>query len=70
MNDRTTVVMATLRKLADKQGICCASYQEIVKHSGYGRSTVIQAVSELTIAGRIVKNSNTELRKNRYEICE
>jgi len=71
MSDRCFIVLTALKKLAGGKRIFDASYKDIKGFAGYGRSTVIQAISELIIAGKIVKYSGLSRGgKNQYELFE
>jgi len=68
-----TMVYETLQKYSNGK-ICQMSYNRIVKKSGYGRSTVISAVKELSsgLWIRKVKGSNRKqgYLPNKYELLK
>ena len=68
-----TMVYETFQKYSNGK-ICQMSYNRIVKKSGYGRSTVISAVKELSsgLWIRKVKGSNRKqgYLPNKYELLK
>ncbi|MDM8559110.1 helix-turn-helix domain-containing protein [Candidatus Parabeggiatoa sp. HSG14] len=66
------VVYETLQILANGNSWCSASYHELVKKSGFGKTTVISAIKELIGDNRIrkkqVRNEDKSRLPNRYEL--
>jgi hypothetical protein len=70
INNRNFIILSTLSQLADNEKVCYASYREIVQRSGYCKTVVLQSIRELTLMGKIVKDSSSPLGKNRYRIID
>lgn len=69
-DNRNFIILSTLSQLADNKKVCCVSYREIVQRSGYCKTVVLQSIRELTLMGKIVKDSSSHLGKNRYRIID
>ena len=67
-DNRNFIILSTLLQFANDDKICCVSYREIVQRSGYCKTVVLQSIRELTLMGKIVKDSNC--RKNQYRIID
>ncbi len=65
-------VYETLEKIANGNKLCEASYAVLVKKSGYGRSTVINAMRELVASNKVGKKKDSNEEKgylpNMYEL--
>jgi hypothetical protein len=68
-DNRNFIILSTLSQFANDEKICCVSYREIVKRSGYCKTVVLQSIRELTLMGKIVKYPS-HLGKNRYRIVD
>jgi predicted transcriptional regulator len=68
-NNRNIVVLDTLSIHAEPAKTCQISYSELVKRSGYGKTTVIRSIQELILMGKIAK-INEKSKENRYQILD
>jgi hypothetical protein len=54
-NLSTAIIYETLQKLSLGKKTCCASYKILVEKSGYCKNTVLKAVNELVLRGKVIK---------------
>ena len=66
------IIYKTLQILANGNNWCYASYNELVRKSGFGKTTVIHAVRELIGNQKIKRDKVFDVEKgnlsNRYEL--
>ncbi len=71
-NLSTAIIYEILQKLSLGKKTCCASYKVLVEKSGYCKNTVLKAVNELVLRGKVIKRKTCNNVKgnlpNMYEL--